>query len=242
MQETDTGTSIFDPVLCEIAYTWYSKNQDTILDPFAGGSVRGIIAGKLERKYVGCELRAEQVESNRIQLKEILPTNDNISWHIGDSNKTLDTLEIKADMIFSCPPYADLEIYSDDPSDISNMNYEDFLATYKSIIKKSLTKLKDDRFIIWVVSEIRDKKGNMRGLINDTIKAFEDENAKYYNEIILLTPVGNQAMRAGKTFRASRKLAKVHQTVLCFIKGDHKKATQRLGEVKLAEIEEHEYI
>ena len=30
-------TSIFDPVLAEIAYLWYSRAGDRVLDPFAGG-------------------------------------------------------------------------------------------------------------------------------------------------------------------------------------------------------------
>ena len=34
-----SGTSIFDPVLCEIAYRWFCPAGGTVLDPFAGGSV-----------------------------------------------------------------------------------------------------------------------------------------------------------------------------------------------------------
>jgi hypothetical protein len=30
----------------------------------------------------------------------------------------------------SCPPYADLEKYSDDPKDLSNMDYADFKEVY----------------------------------------------------------------------------------------------------------------
>jgi len=36
-----------------------------VLDPFAGGSVRGIVASRLGYRYVGIELRQEQVEANR---------------------------------------------------------------------------------------------------------------------------------------------------------------------------------
>ena len=42
-----TGTSIFDPVLCEIIYKWFNVKNGSIYDPFAGGSVRGIVAEKL---------------------------------------------------------------------------------------------------------------------------------------------------------------------------------------------------
>lgn len=46
------NTSIFDPVLTEVLYTWFSKKEDTILDPFAGGSVRGVVASKIGRQYI----------------------------------------------------------------------------------------------------------------------------------------------------------------------------------------------
>ena len=44
-------------------------------------------------------------------------------------------------MVFSCPPYADLEVYSDLDGDISNMDYPHFIDAYRSIIKKSIDKL-----------------------------------------------------------------------------------------------------
>lgn len=68
---TQSGTSIFDPVLCEIAYRWFCPPGGTVLDPFAGGSVRGIVACKLGRRYLGQELRAEQVAANQEQAHEL---------------------------------------------------------------------------------------------------------------------------------------------------------------------------
>src|SRR5574337_294332 len=70
-EATASGTSIFDPVLCEIAYRWFSPPGGTVLGPFAGGSVRGIVAAKLGRQYIGGELRPEQVEANRAQADEL---------------------------------------------------------------------------------------------------------------------------------------------------------------------------
>jgi 1-aminocyclopropane-1-carboxylate deaminase/D-cysteine desulfhydrase-like pyridoxal-dependent ACC family enzyme len=66
------GTSVFDPVLCELAYRWFSPPGGRVLDPFAGGSVRGIVAACLGREYVGIELREEQVRANEAQREEIL--------------------------------------------------------------------------------------------------------------------------------------------------------------------------
>ena len=238
---TSTGTSIFDPVLCELSYKWFSKQGAVVLDPFAGGSVRGIVAAAMGRAYTGLELRKEQVEANRTQAAEILPNLPatdvpvgTAEWIVGDSNQTLDSIDIKADLVFSCPPYADLEVYSDDPADISNMPYPDFLDTYRSIIRKTVAHLNDDRFIVWVIGEVRDKKtGHYRGFVSDTIQAFEDAGCHYYNEAILVGPVGSMAIRVGRQFNSGRKLGKLHQNVLVFVKGDPKAATAFCGEVEI---------
>jgi len=56
-----SGTSIFDPVLTELAYRWFCPQGGSILDPFAGGSVRGIVAAHLGYQYTGLDLRSEQI-------------------------------------------------------------------------------------------------------------------------------------------------------------------------------------
>lgn len=236
-QALGSGTSIFDPVLCEIAYRWFSPVGGLILDPFAGGSVRGIVASKLGRQYIGHELRQEQVDANRIQGSELCGDDAHPpAWIAGDS-RNIDTTcaDVHADMVFSCPPYADLEVYSDDARDLSTMPYADFRAAYFEIIKKACARLKPDSFACFVVGEVRDKKGNYIDFVGDTVQAFRDAGLHYYNEAILITAVGSLPIRAGKQFSSGRKLGKTHQNVLVFVKGDGKRAATRCGVVEVDE-------
>jgi DNA modification methylase len=228
-----SGTSIFDPTLCELAYSWFSPQGGTILDPFAGGSVRGIVASRLGRQYIGVELRQEQVEANRLQGDDLCQDLPPV-WHTGDS-RNIDRIcaDVDADFVFSCPPYADLEVYSDDPNDLSTLKYEDFRPAYFEIIAKACSRLKQDRFACFVVGDVRDKKGNYYNFVGDTVQAFQAAGLEYYNEAILVTNAGSTAMRAGKQFIASRKLGKTHQNVLVFVKGDGKRATQACGPVEV---------
>jgi hypothetical protein len=232
-----SGTSIFDPVICEIIYRWFCPSEGLILDPFAGGSVRGIVASKLNRQYIGNDLRPEQIESNRAQADKVCVDPMPV-WHCGDS-RDIATIckDIEADLIFSCPPYADLEVYSDNPKDLSTLDYAEFRAAYFDIIKESVKLLKNNRFACFVVGEVRQKKNNgiYLNFVADTIAAFEGAGANFYNEAILVTAVGTLALRAGKAFSASRKLGKTHQNVLIFVKGDAKLATQACGEIKIDE-------
>lgn len=228
----NNGTSVFDPFLCELMYKWFCTKNGGILDCFAGGSVRGIVAGKTGHSYLGLELREEQVKANIDQRDEILGAEDiSVNWVIGDSNVTLDSVDQKFDMIFSCPPYADLEHYSDNEADLSNMEYKDFLTAYRSIIKKSVSKLKDDRFAVFVVGEVRANEGDYYNFVSDTIQAFKDAGMVYYNEIILLNSAGSLPLRAGRLFNASRKVGKMHQNILVFYKGDIKKIKNNFGVV-----------
>ena len=437
-----SGTSIFDPVLCELAYRWFCPPGGTVLDPFAGGSVRGIVAAVLGRRYVGIDLSEEQITANREQGDAILrgadasrsappapedirdqvtvkisgamlrqmfqpcepdyirqkckgrccqgtgrimvtvhasetervealgakvvngfivaderglcpfkrddglcgihgaqqpfgcraspfTLNDNDTlvvrnryrvlrcykgdgavpaylahawslaeifgteeaariaeevrggaeavtatmsginyallkdndaakhsmsarkiavpvgrshhpvWHVGDSRSITSLAEgVEADFVFSCPPYADLEVYSDDPADLSTLEYGDFRREYSEIVAKTCTLLKPDRFACFVVGEVRDKRGHYYDFVGDTVQAFRDAGLDYYNEAILVTQLGSLPIRVGRPFEASRKLGKTHQNVLVFIKGDAKKATEAIGPVEAGDPEQ----
>ena len=207
-----------------------------MLDPFAGGSVRGIVASHLGRQYIGVELRAEQVAANREQAE--VAVDPQPVWHHGDSTNIAAICKgVEADFVFSCPPYADLERYSDDPTDLSTMDYPAFKAAYFDIVKASCGMLRDDRFACFVVGEVRDKRGNYHNFVGDTVEAFRAAGLNYYNEAILVTAVGSLPIRAAKQFAASRKMGKTHQNVLVFVKGDGKKAAQACGEVEFGDIE-----
>jgi len=234
--EQASGTSIFDPVLCELAYTWFTAPGGHILDPFAGGSVRGIVASYLGRRYTGIDLRPEQVEANVEQATAIVP--DALPrWIVG--NSLWDIPAEQYDFFFTCPPYYDLEVYSDHPEDLSNKeDYDSFLTDYRSIIKKSVEHLSDDRFACIVVGDIRDKKGMYRNFVSDTIAAFRDAGMSLYNEAILVTAVGSLSIRVGRQFESGRKLGKTHQNVLVFVKGDPRKATAWCGPVDVVAMTE----
>lgn len=230
-----SGTSIFDPVLCEVVYRWFCPPGGTVLDPFAGGSVRGIVASVLGRPYVGIDLSAAQLAANAAQARDIgrEPTP---RWIQGDSRE-LDRLcpDVQADLVFSCPPYADLERYSDDPADLSTMPYEAFLVAYRQIIAAAMARLKPDRFACFVVGDVRAKDGTYRKLPWHTVEAFEATGARLYNEAVLLTAIGSLPLRVGKAFTATRKLGKTHQNVLFFLKGDARRATAACGPVEYGE-------
>jgi DNA modification methylase len=226
----ETSVSIFDATLCELMYDWFCPKGGTILDPFAGGSVRGIVASEMGYHYTGIDISETQILANQLQSQKP-------NWIVGDSAEVLETLDDETyDFVFTCPPYYDLEIYSDNENDLSNMDDEDFDDAYANILTESYSKLKDNRFFCIVLSETREvsktgnyKIGKYRNLVAKTIMGCEEIGFSFYNDMVLFNSQ-HQASKISKTyFDRNRKIASVHQNVLVFVKGNPDLATEDIN-------------
>lgn len=227
------GTSIFDPVLTELLVRWYSAPGGRVLDPFAGGAVRGIISAVLGRSYVGIDLRPEQVAANEEQARDILPDfGDGTGaprWFTGDARdaRTLLADEPSGDLMLTCPPYFDLEQYSDNPADLSRSgDYDAFLADYRDCLAAASDRMAPNAFAAIVTGAVRDKRGYVLDLPSDTSRLMTELGWRLYQDAVLVTPVGTAALRTGRAFTASRKLGRVHQAVAVYARGDVIKAVR----------------
>jgi len=220
----DIGTvSILDPVLCEIIISWFGLGVGTkCVDPFAGDTSFGFVSGMKGCEFTGIELRSEQAKLNQercekanLKSKYINDDGQNILKHIKPNTQ---------DLLFSCPPYFDLEVYSDLPNDASNQgSYEEFLKILENAFSGAIKTLKENRFAAIVVSNIRNTKtGCYRNFVDDVIRLFQRNGMEFYNDIILVDVVGSASQRAAHNMK-NRKVVKVHQNVLIFYKGDPKK-------------------
>ena len=230
--------SIFDPFICELAYQWFSPEGGIVLDPFCGGSVRGIVASYTDRKYIGIDLSCKQIDANNKQLNIVSDKKYKPVWLVDDSeNIDKHVPDGSVDFVFSCPPYHDLEVYTDDERDLSNMSYDEFLGKYSKIISKSYNKLKDNRFAAFVVTELRDyKTGGYKNFLSDTIRCFEDAGFIWYNDIVILQTTGTKALVAQKLWDNNRKITRRHQNFLVFLKGDGKLAKQDMTDIQKVDI------
>lgn len=236
------SVSEFDPYLAELMYRWFSREGDTILDPFAGGCVRGIVASVLGRHYEGIDINLDQVVANRKQFYALQDRYTNLAgtadYFSSDADNSLDYMD-HANMIFTCPPYYNLEQYTTDPNDLSRQpTYTAFLNKYSSILYKATQRLRNNSFFVIVVSEVREEprgieKSNFVGLVPDTIHILRDKcSLHYYNEIIVMNNIGSLPIRAPKYFDQSRKIGRMHQNVLVFYKGDLTKIEEKFGKLQ----------
>ncbi|MDR0384682.1 MAG: site-specific DNA-methyltransferase, partial [Prevotellaceae bacterium] len=225
------GVSILDPVLSEIVCRWFCIENGKIFDCFAGDTVFGYVSAYLGHEFTGIELREEQAALNNERVKGlparyICDDGQNVAKHVEADSQ---------DMLFSCPPYFDLEKYSNNTADASNQKtYGDFLAILENAFRSALACLKNDRFAVIVVGDVRDKKtGFYYAFADDVKRIFIQNGAKLYNELILVEVGASTALRAANGMK-NRKVAKMHQNVLVFYKGDPKNIKKYFKSIEYA--------
>jgi DNA modification methylase len=232
-QTTMKTVSILDATLAEIIVRWFAPEHGKTFDAFAGDSVFGFVSSYLGRPFTGIELRAEQcainqqrVDREKLPAKYICDDGQNVAKHFAPESQ---------DLFFSCPPYFDLEVYSDLPNDASNQDsYEDFIKIIENAAKDAAKILKPNRFAVLVVSDIRSPKGDYYGFADDCKRIMKEQGLMLYNDIVLINVVGTAAIRSLRYFKG-RKMARVHQNVLVFYKGDPKKIKENFTDLDLGE-------
>jgi hypothetical protein len=209
-------SSEFDPVLAEALIHWFSDPGDLVIDPFAGGPVRGVVAHTMGRRYVGADIRSEQVEHNRASFA-------GPSWIVADAIACpFDGME--AGMVLTCPPYGPLEKYSDDPGDLANMSKGAFVDALSIALAEACASLRAGGFAVVVVGDYRDKSGELWG-IPDVARAGLRSAAGMveHARLVFFNRAGSAPVRAGKQMIATRTPVTTHQDVLAFVKGRPKR-------------------
>ena len=229
------GVSIFDPVVSEVMCRWFTpKSGSKIFDCFAGDTAKGLVFAECGHSFIGIELRPEQVEINN---KIIADRGKDIRYICDDGQNVAQHIEPESqDLLFSCPPYFDLEVYSGLPNDASNQGtYEDFIRVLDNGFSGAVGCLKNNRFAVIVVGDVRDKKtGFYYDFCGDIKRIFKKNGMRLYNEIILVEQTASTALRASR-YMDSRKVAKTHQHVLVFFKGDPKKIKGEFERIEYTE-------
>lgn len=224
------SVSILDACLAEIVVRWFGIPKGNVFDCFAGDTVFGYVASSLGMQFAGIELREEQARLNNERVRK----DDLSAVYHNDDAMNMDTYinDGEWDLFFSCPPYADLEVYSDKPNDLSNMSHDEFFNVYKTCLQKTYAKLKPNRFAVVVTSEVRSKKGGYISLVPETIRFMVEAGYSFWNDIILINTAGTLPLRAGRYMHTGRKVGRMHQNVLVFYKGDPKAIKNEFGEVQ----------
>ncbi len=163
----------------------YSKENDLVLDQFAGGGTTLVEAKLLNRNIIGVDVNDIALERCKEKINfEHEGANGKIYLRKGDA-RNLDFIPDKSiDLICTHPPYADIIKYSEDiKEDLSRLKVKDFLEEMKKVAAESYRVLKSDKFCAVLMGDTR-QKGHMIPMAFDVMKDFQGAGFKLKELII----------------------------------------------------------
>lgn len=214
-----TGTvSVFPAPLMEwIILRYGGPVGGKILDAFAGGPPRAVVSALMGMEYHGVELRLEQINENLAVLNSMDLTT--ATYYEADGTK----LNIKGlpefDCAITCPPYWNLEVYSEDPKDLSNLaTYDLFDRAMLDCAVAHYPLMKAGAFVCIVVGPFRNKKtGELIDFPGDTVRNFQQAGFTYWQQVVLSKNFASAAKRSTNAWKG-HKLVPAHEFLLVFKK------------------------
>lgn len=217
------NVSVLDPVACEVILRMFMPTSGVrVYNPFGGGVQMGFVCGENNYEYTATEIRKNQCDANNAICQDFV----NVKWIQADSSKF--TPKQKYDLMFSCPPYYQVEEYIDydgviPEGELNNLpTYEEFRDTLFEGYKRSLTMLNDNCFFVIMTGDSRDKKGAYYGCEAEHELFFKEQGLHIYNKIVYLECEFTRLAHAKVTLNY-RKFPKREQKILVFYKGDMSK-------------------
>lgn len=216
------NASVLDPVACEvIARFFMPKEGCRVYNPFGGGVQFGFVSGACGYEYEATEIRKNQCDANN-KICSKFPL---VKWVNADSSTYEPANGI--DLVFACPPYYKVEEYLDydGKSPEGELNslptYEEFRELLFSGYKKAIAAMNDNRFMVIMTGDSRNKHGGYYCHEAETVCFFKEHGLHVYNQIVYLECEFTRLAHA-KTTLNYRKFPKREQKIIVAYKGDIK--------------------
>jgi DNA modification methylase len=214
--------SEFNPTLAKNIISFWSDADDLIFDPFSGRS-RALVSYAMKRVYIGCEVSFDVIDYMYKKFKEydFINRDDFTVDIINDDCLNINKYynDVSFDMIFTCPPYWNLERYENCVGQLSSINnYTVFLTELIKRLNIATEKLKEDKYMVLVVGDFR-KNGEYITLHSDIIqKLKENESLKLHDVITVQNIPFNTAAFYFGSLKKNKITAKAHEYILVYKK------------------------
>jgi DNA modification methylase len=139
----------------------YTKENETVLDPFLGSGTTAYEAESLNRNFIGVDIQKSLID---YVGKNVEPKNNFSELITGDSTKIETFDEIKkvlkkqnkrnVQLVILHPPYADIIKFSNLGGDLSNAkSLKDFLEKFSLVVKNTIELLEKGRYLAIVIGD-----------------------------------------------------------------------------------------
>jgi DNA modification methylase len=202
--------SEFHAGIAENIVRFWSLPGAKIVDPFAGRATRAVVASKLDRDYYGYEITPTTYKRNIEHFNKV-KVSPNL--YMSDGTLLKETPNDFADLIYTCPPYYNIEEYESVDGQLSDCDtYGSFMGFIDRCAENCFRVAKDGTFCVWVVADFR-QDGKLVDFHGDTIQSFKKAGFDYHDIIIMenISPFATLT-----TFQAAckRYAPKTHEYIL----------------------------
>lgn len=210
--------------LPELAYrviSFWSNEGDVLVDPMAGDGTRGMMSWALGRNthMFDCDTKQCRILSKRVRESTIITGidkhNDAELMFAQCDSRHMPIASEFADIVFSCPPYWNKEVWRGDGQLSKLDNYEEFMIGLSEIFKDCFRILKKDKFMVMVVGDFRDS-GKYYTFHNDVIKYSENIGFTLW-DIVISKITTNISVKLPQALEF-RRTVKNHEYILVFKK------------------------
>lgn len=208
--------SVFPAPLVEWALLRYAPPGCKVLDAFAGGPPRAVVSAIMGYDYTGFDINPVQIEENLKLLKRLKLTSAH--YILGDGQAMEQADEGSFDFGLTCPPYHDLEKYTNQANDLSNQrSYGEFRAGIALCGEAYYRMVRPGAFVCMAVGPFRDKAGELIDFPAHVVADFREVGFLYWQNIVTTKNFGSAAKRASNAWRGM-KLVPCHEFLLVFRK------------------------
>lgn len=211
------AASIMPAELVEFFVKYYAAPGQTYIDPFMGQGIQLQVAHLMGLEYWGMDLSREFFDYIEAVMERILaerPDPRIYAFH-GDSRHPDLIPDGIGDFSFHSPPYWDVEHYGDEPEQLGNGTYEEFLAGMEQVARAWLPKFKPGAWHVVNVNDFR-REGRFYPYHADTIALFQRAGWELHDTWIIDGLVGGLTRIFGVDKNAKRTAPKVHEYALVF--------------------------
>lgn len=137
----------------------YSKEGDTVLDPFLGSGTTLIETKLLKRKGIGIDINPASIKLARNNLDFYKNNEFEPEVYNSDSRNLSFLKDNSIDLICAHPPYANIIQYSENiRGDLSLLDIDDFLGEMSLVSKELFRVLKNNRYCAVLIGDTRKNK------------------------------------------------------------------------------------
>lgn len=149
----------------------YTKEDETVLEPFMGSGTTLFECEKLNRKYIGFDINPKMIDYVSKSMQDnLLYQKFSINFCNSLDKKQVDNSLINSkeklnqesvQFVLMHPPYMDIVKFTDNPNDLSQIdNINEFVKQFKIVCENSLECLDKNRYFAVVIGDVY-KKGEV---------------------------------------------------------------------------------